>query len=210
MFRANRLVGFFVVTCALVAGTQAQAEMYGFTGLSLTSATNVAGGQAQLSINVTDAGSNRALFTFNNVGSSAMSITDIYFDNGSALSSLYSITNGPGVSFSNGASPPNLPSGNTAIPPFVADFGMDSDPPPSHNGVSPGESVGITFNLSGDYSDLISELNSSVTRVGIHVQGFGNGGSETFVHSSVVPVPGALALAGLGMLLIAPIKKRLS
>lgn len=195
---------------AVLVASQARAEMYGFTGFSYTSSINTTAGISQLSVNVTDAGSGRALFTFTNVGSSAMSIADVYFDNGTSLASLFSITNGPGVNFSNGAAPPNLPGGNGASPPFVADFAMDSNAPVQPNGVNPGESLGITFNLSNDFSHLIDELNDSATRIGIHVQGFGNGGSETFVHSSVVPVPGALALAGLGMLLIAPIKKRLS
>jgi hypothetical protein len=39
------------------------------------------------------------------------------------------------------------------------------------------------------------------------VQGFSGGGSETFLN--VVPVPGPLALAMVGLLLIAPLKKRL-
>lgn len=197
-------------TALLLAGlsvTSVRAELYGFTGLSNNNLVDVLAGEAQLSVEVTDAGSGRALFTFRNVGSAAMSITDIYFDNGTALASLHSITNGPGVQFSNGATPPNLPAGNNAVPPFVMDFGMDSDPPVSHNGVNPGEFVGITINLNGDFSGLINELNSAATRIGIHVQGFAGGGSETFLN--IVPVPGPVALAAVGLLLIAPLKRRL-
>lgn len=198
------LVGCLVVMGGAIAATSARADLYGFYNLSNNNATNAANGESQLAVDVTDAGSNQVLFHFTNTGAIAMSITDVYFDNGSALGSLSAISNGAGVAFSNGASPGNLPSGNTATPPFVADFAMDSDAPAQPNGVNPGETLGIIFNLAGGYSfsDLIDELNSAATRIGIHVQGFANGGSEAFINTpntNVVPAPPAVLLGALGL-----------
>ena len=121
-----------------------------------------------------------------------------------------------GVDFSPGASPGNLPSGNTVDPAFetTKDFLADSDPPVSHNGVNPGESLGIIFDLAGvvdgdetyygTYSDVINELNNGDLRIGIHVQGFSSGGSEAFVNGGKttitelgVPDPGILHCAFL-------------
>ena len=81
-----------------------------------------------------------------------------------------------------------------------AGFLADSDPPAQPNGVNPGEFLTIIFNLINGqtFADVINELDTAdELRIGIHVQGFANGGSESFVN---VPAPGALgvsALAGL-------------
>jgi hypothetical protein len=89
------------------------------TCVSGTNATDCATGSAQFSVTVTSSGANRVDFTFTNSGPLAASITDIYFDDGTLLG-IASITNGSGVSFSQGATPGNLPAGNNASPPFVA------------------------------------------------------------------------------------------
>ncbi len=159
-------------------------------------------GLAQLSFEVSANGSN-VDFTFNNVGANACSITDLYWDDsGATIASLFSITNGPGTSFSAGASPGNLPGGNNCTPPFVSSVGLsaDSDPPTEPNGVNPTEFVTITFGLSGSmtFADVLADLDSGAMRVGIHVQGFKSGGSEGFVNA--VPAPSGLALIGLASL----------
>lgn len=71
--------------------------------------------------------------------------------------------------------------------------------------MNPGETVGIFFNLQsgGTFADVISELYSQELRIGIHVQGFANRGSESLVNGvTPVPVPAAawLMLSGLGAL----------
>ena len=79
----------------------------------------------------------------------------------------------------------------------------DSDPPVQPNGVNPGESLGITFNLAGGgtFDDVLAELGDGTLRVGIHVQAFDTGGSESFVNSPI-PEPHAVALFAIGALLV--------
>lgn len=189
----------------------ANAVSYGFGNITANKLADAAIGEAQLSVNVEASGS-QVLFTFLNSGPAASSITDVYFDDG-ALLGIASIINGPGVNFSQGAAPPNLPGGNAVNFNTTSGFLADSNPPAQPNGVNPGESLGILFNLEAGktFDDVIAALalagaNPGVDvvgglRIGIHVQGFTGGGSESFVNR--VPDGGTTAgLMGLSMLLI--------
>ena len=110
------------------------------------------------------------------------------------------------MSFALGASPANLPGGNTLINPFVttAGFSANSAPPILANGVNTAsEWVNIRFNLIAGqtFADVIAALNSGVDlRIGIHVQGQGTGQSNSYV--TLIPLPtglwaGAAGFAGL-------------
>jgi hypothetical protein len=176
---------------------------------------NCTSGAAQLSVAVSNdgLGAGQVNFIFTNVGAALSSITDVYFDDGTLLG-IAGITNGTGVSFTQGADPGNLPAGNNASPPFVttAGFSADSAAPAQPNGVNPGETLTILFNLINGktYADTIAALAlggaDGGLRIGIHVQGFANGGSESFVNGPPrqtdppVPLPAAawLLLSGLG------------
>ena len=175
------------------------AATLGFGCITNSIAGDCAIGAAQTSVDVSDAGGGQVLFTFHNAGPAASSIADVYFDDGSLLALAF-IVNGPGVSFSQGASPPDLPGGNNASPPFTvtAGFSADSDAPVQPNGVNPGEALGIRFTLQGgaSYLDVLDDLADGSLRIGIHVQGFATGGSESFVN---VPEPGALALLAVAL-----------
>lgn len=211
--RMKSILGLAVAAIAAVAGS-AKADMYGFYNITGNSATNASAGEAQLVVDVTDAGGGQVLFTFKNLGPAASSITDVYFDDGNndsnPLASLASIINMTGVSFSNGASPPNVPGANNVSPAFSANFDLDSDSPAQPNGVNPGEELGVKFNLAGgaSYADVIDELDAGTLRIGIHVQGFDNGGSEGFVNTKPVPAPGAWLMGAIGLGLITRMKKR--
>jgi len=202
-----RLLIVATVLVVLLLSTDANAAMYGFYNISGNKVADAAIGETQLSVNVTDGGSGNVLFTFSNSGPEASSICDVYFDDGSLLgiAGLIDADDGTGgdagVDFTQLASPGNLPAANNASPPFVttAGFSADSDSPVQPNGVNPGETLGILFDLKGSQTlaDVINELNNASLRIGIHVQGFDSGGSESFVN--IVPVPGALLLGMLGM-----------
>ena len=202
----------------LLGAGSANAITLGFGNISANNVGDAAIGEAQLTVEVTDLGGGQALFTFNNAGPDASSIADVYFDDGTLLG-IASIDNSDaGVSFSQNATPGNLPAANNASPPFVTsqDFSADSDNPVQPNGVNPGESLGITFNLLAGvtFADTLAALEQGGgvggLRIGIHVQGFASGGSESFVNNppsvppppppTGIPEPGVLSLVGFSLL----------
>ena len=211
MFR-NLILGG---TAALVlAAAPARAAVLGFGCISGNLAGDCAIGEAQLTVNVSDAGGGEVLFSFSNSGPAASSITDVYFDDGSLLALAVVINDlvAPGiVDFSQGASPGNLPAGNLASPPFqtTAGFNADSNPPTQPNGVNPGELLGIRFTLQAgqDFDDVLSELGDGTLRIGIHVQGYATGGSESFVNEPL-PEPATFGLLGLGAAALAFARSR--
>jgi len=188
---------------AVLWASPAAAIGFGFYCVTGNLAGDCAIGEAQLSVDVSDIGGGQVLFQFGNSGPDASSITDVYFDDG-ALLGLATVVNGSGVSFTQLATPAEMPGANNVSPPFVttSEFSANSVPAVQPNGVNPGESLGIVFDLVGgmNYGDVLSQLGSGVLRIGIHVQGFASLGSESLVN---VPEPGsallvAVGLAGLG------------
>ena len=207
-------IPIFALAFAILAGVSHTARAnvtYSFDGITSNNVGDVAIGEAQLSVTVSDAGGGLVSFLFNNAGPELSSIADVYFDDSvdPALfdTSIDSIDNSdPGVSFSELATPGNLPGGN--IVGFNATRGLtaDSDSPVQPNGVNPGESLGITLSLanSNSFGDVTTALANGSLRVGIHVQGFATGGSESFVNNPggsppAVPEPGSMAVFGLGL-----------
>ena len=193
---------------------------YSFVGVTSNNAANVATGVANLSVEVIDLNATQVAFKFTNTSSA--SVTDVYFDDGTLLGFAIDPQFSAGVSFSLGASPGDLPGGNSLSPDFTttAGFSADSDPAVSPNGVTSGEWLTLTFNLqpSQTYASVISALslpnNGGIgdLRIGLHVQSFANGGSESFVNvPAPVPEPEtyAMLLAGLGLVGFA-VRRKLS
>jgi hypothetical protein len=209
----SRSAGWLLIVAMFAAATPAYAEIYGFTAITNDSDMDVMIGETQLFLEVLPGTvPTRVRFDFLNLGPEASSICDVYFDDGSLLG-IASIINSPGVSFSSPAKPANLPAGASINPPFVTteEFSADSDPPVQPNGVNPGEVVSIVFDLQAgrDYADVLSDLASADLRVGIHVQGFADGGSESFINNPrYVPAPSTLLLCALGSGLVAWVRRR--
>lgn len=198
-----KLLAVLLVGVTMAVASPAFAIFYTFTGLTANDINNTNVGVAQLRVDVQNLGPGMVRFHFENVGPLASSITDVYFDDGSLLA-LATVGNGPGTDFSQNASPPDLPGGAGASPPFnvTAGFSADSNPPAQPNGVNPGEWMDIDFTLQGGqtYNDVLNELDNGTLRIGIHVQGFANGGSESFINNgTTVPEPVSLLTLGLGL-----------
>lgn len=207
----KKLIQLVLVSIALLVSTgPIWANSYGFKCITNNSTANAAIGESQLfvTINAVVGNDNAALFLFGNKGPYASSITDVYFDDGTLLG-IASINGSAGVSFSQFANPGNLPGANNATPPFVttAGFSADSDAPAQPNGVNPGETLEILFNLINGktYTNTLTAMSTGELRIGIHVQGFANGGSEGFVntldppYSDDNPVPEPATMMGAFM-----------
>ena len=139
-------------------------------------------------------------FTFYNESLINSSIARIYFDGGSLLGTT-DITEGPGTSFSQTATPGNLPAGRLPDPPFetAGGFSFGSDAPLPHSGVNPGEWFTIAFDLinGGSFQSVIDKLDTGVLRIGVHIIALPDGSSESAI---AVPEPGTIFLLGLGAL----------
>lgn len=158
---------------------------------------------------VVDNGGSLVDFTFYNDSAVQSSITNIYFDDGTLIGATQSITNGLGTYFVEDG-PGDLPNGNDYPGGFNADrvFNTEAEPPPPANGVNntgTGEWVTIQFALLGEgtFQEVLDELNSGALKVGIHIQDFPLGSSESAVN---VPEPTTIVLFGLGGLAL--IRKR--
>lgn len=231
MRRTSSIIGLGLLGLALMPAS-AQAVVLRFEAVTANNLADVAIGEAQMGVEVTEDSLDPELinFRFFNDGPEPSSITDVYFDDNAGVLFDGGITRlvdsdgtgtdgnlgDPGVDFSIGASPPDLPGAPGDFSPNNSDFTADSDSSGGGvfaNGVNPGEELIVQFALLvGDlktFDDLLAalEAGSDGLRIGIHVQGFDGGGSESFINlpPSVVPPgevsePAALLLIGTGLL----------
>lgn len=196
---SNNILTIMSILSALSLTTSVHAELV----LEFTNITNnsiFAGDLGkQLTVAISPYSESSVLFTFKNAGPHSSIMSDIYFEDGSLLTFADLIDaddNGgdAGVDFSLGAAPRNLPAGNNIQ--FVTTIAVSADPPPGTlgNGVDPGESLGIIFNLQNSQSieDVEAGLIANTLRIGIHVQGIGEH-SDSFIN--VVPEPESLLLS---------------
>ena len=203
-----------VALCA-TAGlcASAGAATYSFTNITNNNAMSAAQGELQLLVDVEAYGANQVLFTFYHAGDIQMSITDVYFDDGTLLGIADLIdkdqnSGDVGVDFSTGARPRNLPGGNNVGFEATAGFSADSNSPTQPMGVNPGETLGVIFDLKTgkDFQSVLDALEIGFGDgglvIGIHVQGFDGGFSESFITHEMIPLPAgaALGLAGLAPL----------
>lgn len=207
MKKLSILFSMFLVLTLLLAVKPAQADLgdefwLHFASCANNDPGNVAIGLEQMWIKLTDLGTS-VQFTFYNVGSGQSSMTQIYFADGLLFDGDPTITDsGAGVDFEEGGTHGGLPSGNTCDPAFEDDdttaifYSAEPSPPVFANGVNngppppDGEWVTITFVLQDlvDFDDVIEQLGTNALRIGIHVQGYADGGSESFATNGYTAV----------------------
>lgn len=214
MKKITGVLSLVILALMLTVG-YASAIQYGFYNITNNNAADAAIGEAQLFMDVTDYGGGQVLFTFNNIGPAASSITDIYFDDDVPLLSFSNFVYFTGgVSYTMNATPTNLPGGNDPLYHFSSNYDYDSSTPVQPNGINPAESLGLIFNYTDSYTinDVLASLADTSFRVGLHVQGFASGGSESFIDNPptppAVPEPGSMLLLGTGLLGLAIFGKR--
>ena len=184
---------------------RAQAVTYGVTGFEGL-ASELAIGEAQFFIDVTDATGGLVDFTFRNVGPAASSITRVYFEDSIPLfSNVRSVfAQSDDVNFVFDVNPANIPGGVDIS--FAADFNAGSTAPVEPNGVHPDQFVTIRLGLleQFSYASVLGAIGDSDLRIGVRAQGLP--GSAGFVNNPApIPLPAAAwmllsALGGLGLL----------
>ena len=178
-------------------------NLYGFTGLSTNNPVNTAIGEGQLFVDVyTDA--DYAYFKFYNEVGERCSITNVYFDVVDGLLDVtsYVIDVSAGVRFSEGGSPGVLPGGESIS--FNVDFSAGAAAPSYHNGVDSADEyliIGLALQNGASFDDVLAALNAGDITIGLHVRGFEDGGSESFVNTTApVPEPSSVFLVAFGAL----------
>ena len=84
LFR-NCSMFLFAIVFILFNTELVNAAKYGFTNITNNNAGDLAIGEAQLFVEVTEFALGQVLFEFSNTGPAASSITDAYFDDGTLL-----------------------------------------------------------------------------------------------------------------------------
>lgn len=159
-------------------------EYLSFTCVTFNNPIDAASGKAQLSVTAAKTGNSAndvVYLVFENTGTAPCSITRVYLD-GAGVAALDLVSQSAGVSFSAKIkSPKNLPGGNAVG--FVADVMAGATSPTQPNGVNPGESLVLAVRSEAGFSPaaILAAIANGYIKIGIHVQGFDGGGSESFV-----------------------------
>jgi hypothetical protein len=201
---------FFAAIAALaVSLTCVQAELYSFSAITANDTNGLAQttGEQQLYMDVTLLGAGQSSLVFTNTGPEISFISAIYFDFVPELDlTIGAIHDGGGVNFRMGpAKPENLPGGKGVDDVFIADLSTHATKPTSSKGINAYESLELIMNYDAAF-DLIDALADKDLKVGLHVQGFAGGYSESFINRNdpgvTIPEPGTLSFLIAGGLIL--------
>lgn len=204
----NNIFKSLAAVALLLSAVNTNAATVNFIGVN----ANEVNVSSQLSMQVTQTGNNVDFKISNANGGLVMFVGHIYFDflNTNLFTSLTQTGQLGQVSFTGHASSSqNFPEGNNISFSTNADADRNGG---AGNGINVGEYVILSAVLSSN-TDIMSLLSTGGLRVGLHIQGYASGGSDSYVSSvttpSTVPVPAAawLFMSGLGLFGIA--RKRL-
>ena len=204
---AKRRMSFLslVLVFVVIMSTEARAEPFGFYAVTTNNMTDVAAGEAQLWVDVIDldfdpvSSSDQVLFNFYNDDTipepKQMFFRNVYFYDG--MLELPLIIPTPGVAFSEPSNPQDLPGYDSGLLTTFLAADADTQPEGTNWGVNPGEYLSVRFNIINpyNYDTLLSDIASSNVVLGLKVQGFDGGGSESFI----TPIPASVILGMLGL-----------
>lgn len=222
---STRRLALAAVIIAVISPTVQAGTVLSFENITHNDADNEQIGEDQLELHVSDgsggsdADSSSISFKFYNIGPSSSVITGLFFEDETPYLGTASITDSDGdllgVDFFQDKKDGTLPGGNGKLISFNTTMSFSPENEPPHKGVNQGadydsaEWVAVTFNLGTyTYGDILAALlsNPAKLRVGVHIQAFPDGGSESFMAPPSdgsfgprpVPEPGTLALLAMG------------
>lgn len=195
----------------------AQATSFSFGCITNNGIGTCDSAEAQISLDVTDTGSDTVLFEFSNndvgVGTDYGSIIgEVYFYDGVILDENSPVIhNGAGVEFQNDkVNPAELPAYNDTALNVFASADVDQN---TADGVAVGDgTLGIEFSLLFGmvYQDVIDALYREDLVIGIHAKALGGAQDVSESLINVVPVPAAVWLFGSGLLSLIAVARRRS
>lgn len=229
MDRHSNVAVFCMLACVFFASSVFAGVTFNFKPITSNDPSGIAGlaGSDGIVMDVSDGGYNsqlglnQVLFTFS-VGPTttiydSFFIRGVYFYDGVLLDIAELQETSPEVDFKVGATPHNLPGFDPDAHAIVGGFeasslelqgGASAEPSIAVNSVGQGESLGVVFTITqgNGYAEVIDGINSGQIVVGVKAQGFDDY-SEGFV-TTIVPVPGAFLLAGIGIGLVGAMRRR--
>lgn len=199
MKNLKRVLSVFAALAMMLVMSSSQAITYSFTQVE-NDGWNI---ESQLSVEVLDT-VDGVTFTFNNNVGTISSVTDIYFDQGATdWFSGFTIINQIGTDFSpltfdtTTASPANLP-GWSGIG-FSADYSVDSGGNPTNGLDNSGDYITFLATAGTGFTSYWDLINDSDFRMGVKVQAYADGASDSYVTVNPIPVPAAAWLFGTAL-----------